>query len=186
MGLDANTANRVNTEGREERGTPSTPTAGAQAAAGLMRIEEVSKRTGLSKRTLRYYEDLGLLRPTQRSDSNYRMYRIEDVTALERIKAMRDLLGLGLSEIREMVEYELEREQARRQYREDEAPASRLDAITQAERVTSEQLRLIEARMNALDEMSQSLRERLARYERLRGELQARVARPSNGENRGE
>ncbi len=143
-----------------------------------MRIDEVSKRTGLSKRTLRYYEELGLLEEAQRSEGNYRMYRVEDVNALQRIKEMRDLLGLELSEIREIVGYELEREQARARWRHDATPASRLSAIADAEHVTREQLRLIETRIEALERMGQSLRERLATYDRLRAEIASQIAQP--------
>jgi DNA-binding transcriptional MerR regulator len=149
-----------------------------------MRIEEVSKRTGLSKRTLRYYEKLGLLEPAQRSEGNYRMYQVEDVTALQRIKELRDLLGLELSEIRDILGYELERERARAQWRHDEDPASRLDAIAKAEQMTREQLRLIETRVDALKRMAQSLRERLGSYERARAEILTRA--PKLDEERGE
>jgi DNA-binding transcriptional MerR regulator len=146
-----------------------------QPVSGVMRIEEVSRRTGLSKRTLRYYEKLGLLEPAPRSDGNYRMYRLEDVTALERIKELRDLLGLELSEIRQYVGYEIERERARTQWRQDENPESRLELLAKGEQLTHEQLRLIETRVAALDQLALSLRERLESYERARTEILSRV-----------
>lgn len=149
-------------------------------AGAVLRIDEVSKLTGLSKRALRYYEELGLLEQAQRTEGNYRLYRVEDVTALQRIKEMRDLLGLELSEIRDILGYELEREQARARWRQDESPASRLAVIADAERLTREQLRLIETRIAALKKMGQSLRERLARYERLRAEIEASEAQPDD------
>jgi DNA-binding transcriptional MerR regulator len=130
---------------------------------------------------LRYYEELGLLEPAQRSEGNYRMYRVEDLDALQRIKEMRDLLGLGLGEIRELVGYELEREQARSRWRQDEAPRSRLRAIIDAERVTRKQLHLIEERIKRMEEMRQSLRERLDKYDRLRAEITSQMAQPGGG-----
>lgn len=154
-----------------------TSKASAPSAAAVMRIEEVSKRTGLSKRTLRYYEKLGLLEPAPRSDGNYRMYRLEDVTVLERIKDLRDLLGLELSEIRQYVSYEVERERARSQWRQDESAESRLEILANGEQMTREQLRLIEARVTALNTLAQSLHERLSMYERARAEIQARAAK---------
>jgi DNA-binding transcriptional MerR regulator len=144
---------------------------GAQPVAAVMRIEEVSRRTGLSKRTLRYYEKLGLLEPAPRSDGNYRMYRLEDVTTLERIKELRDLLGLELSEIRQYVGYEIERERRRSQWRQDENPEARLDLLAKGEQMTHEQLRLIETRVAELNQLAQSLRERLESYERARAEI---------------
>jgi MerR family transcriptional regulator, repressor of the yfmOP operon len=142
-----------------------------------LRIDEVARRTGLTKRTLRYYEELGLLDPAQRSEGNYRLFTVEDLDTLQRIKEMRDLLGLGLSEIRELVRHELERKDARmRFYQQAATPATRLSAIADAERVTREQLRMIETRIEALNKMGQSLRERLAIYERLRAEIAPQLA----------
>ncbi|HEX9037050.1 MAG TPA: MerR family transcriptional regulator [Ktedonobacterales bacterium] len=164
-------------EGRSARAKRQAARPGLPAtSSAVLRIDDVSKLTGLSKRTLRYYEELGLLERAQRSDGNYRMYRVEDVTALQRIKEMRDLLGLGLSEIRDMVGYELEREQARARWRHDESPGSRLEAIAEAERATTEQLQLIESRIQALTTMGQSLRERLALYQQARATVLAQAA----------
>ncbi|MGC7098357.1 MerR family transcriptional regulator [Amycolatopsis lurida] len=58
-----------------------------------MRISELARRTGVSQRLLRYYEEQGLLRP-QRLPSGYRVYDESDVTTVEHI---RNLLAAGLS-----------------------------------------------------------------------------------------
>ncbi|SHE76275.1 DNA-binding transcriptional regulator, MerR family [Streptoalloteichus hindustanus] len=58
-----------------------------------MRIGELARRTGVSERLLRYYEEQGLLRPERRS-SGYRQYRESDVVVVRRI---RTLLAAGLS-----------------------------------------------------------------------------------------
>ena len=162
-------------DGEQEQGNDS------DLSETYLRIDEVAKRTGLSKRTLRYYEELELLERAPRSEGNYRMYRLEDVETLLRIKDMRDLLGLELEQIRELVKYELGRQEARtRFYHPDAAPETRLSALADAEHVTREQLRLIEARIEALNKMGQSLRERLATYDRLRAEINAEIAQPGN------
>ena len=57
-----------------------------------MRIGELARRTGISERALRYYEEQGLLRPTRRP-SGYREYRESDVDTVRRIRA---LLSAGL------------------------------------------------------------------------------------------
>jgi MerR family transcriptional regulator, thiopeptide resistance regulator len=62
------------------------------------RIGEVSARTGLTTRTLRYYEELGLLRPSERLVSGHRIYANEDLQRLYRISLLRQL-GLPLSDI---------------------------------------------------------------------------------------
>ena len=62
------------------------------------RIGQVSVRTGLTVRTLRYYEELGLLRPSERLVSGHRIYANEDLQRLYRISLLRQL-GLPLSDI---------------------------------------------------------------------------------------
>lgn len=59
-----------------------------------LRIGEVSRLTGLTHRTLRHYDDLGLLVPSGRSYADYRLYSEEDV---ERLLAIQHLKSLGLS-----------------------------------------------------------------------------------------
>jgi MerR family transcriptional regulator, thiopeptide resistance regulator len=53
------------------------------------RIGEVSARTGLTVRTLRYYEELGLLKPSERLLSGHRIYANEDLQRLYRISLLR-------------------------------------------------------------------------------------------------
>jgi MerR family transcriptional regulator, thiopeptide resistance regulator len=62
------------------------------------RIGQVSARTGLTARTLRYYEELGLLKPSERLVSGHRIYGNEDLQRLYRISLLRQL-GLPLSEL---------------------------------------------------------------------------------------
>jgi MerR family transcriptional regulator, thiopeptide resistance regulator len=64
----------------------------------VRRIGEVAAATGLTVRTLHHYDEIGLLRPTARSDAGYRLYSEDDVRRLYRIVAFRRL-GLALDEI---------------------------------------------------------------------------------------
>src|SRR5205085_12037518 len=82
-------------------------------------IEQVASRTGFTKRTLRYYEEVGLLPPTGRTEGNYRRYSEADIERLERIKNLRDLLGFSLIDIRELIEAEDERGQIQVAYRHE-------------------------------------------------------------------
>lgn len=141
----------------------------------FLRIDEVARRTNMTKRTLRYYEELQLLDPAQRSEGNYRLYSEADVRALEHIKQMRDLLGLELKEIREMVTAELERDRIRERWRVDSDPEWRLHALDEVEAVAQRELTLLEEKMVGLDHMRQSLLERLERYRRLRVETRAQL-----------
>ncbi|MFT4109668.1 MerR family transcriptional regulator, partial [Propionicimonas sp.] len=62
------------------------------------RIGEVAERTGLTRRTLRHYDDLGLLVPAERSGADYRRYDEADLLRLLQIQNLK-ALGLSLAEI---------------------------------------------------------------------------------------
>ncbi|MHA6512645.1 HEAT repeat domain-containing protein [Tessaracoccus sp. Z1128] len=66
---------------------------------GALRIGEVARRTGLSQRTLRHYDELGLLVPSGRSSADYRLYSHEDLVRLLAIQHLKSL-GLSLGEVR--------------------------------------------------------------------------------------
>ncbi|WP_441247531.1 MerR family transcriptional regulator [Kitasatospora sp. McL0602] len=67
-----------------------------------MRIGELAERAGTTTRTLRYYEQLGLL-PARRAGNGYRAYGEEDLRLLRQIRSLQDF-GFGLEETRPFVE----------------------------------------------------------------------------------
>lgn len=69
----------------------------------MLTIGQLSKRFGLARSTLIYYDQLGLLQPTGRSEANYRLYTSSDVKRLEQIKRYRDA-GVALKDIIELLE----------------------------------------------------------------------------------
>ncbi len=68
----------------------------------LLQIGEVAARTGLSLRTIRWYEQEGLVVPTARSGGGFRLYSADDVARFEVIKRMKPL-GFALDEMRELL-----------------------------------------------------------------------------------
>ena len=68
-------------------------------------IKEVSKIAGISVRTLQYYDKIGLLRPTDYSDSGYRLYSDNDLIILQHILLFREL-EFPLKEIKEIINSE--------------------------------------------------------------------------------
>lgn len=64
----------------------------------LLKIGELAKHTGLTVRTLHHYDAIDLLKPSHRSESDYRLYSREDVARLHGIQTLRHL-GLPLNEI---------------------------------------------------------------------------------------
>lgn len=69
---------------------------------GMMKIGELANATGLTTKTIRYYELNRLLEEPRRTDSGYRLYDSEDVERLEFIKKAKSL-GLSLEEIRDIL-----------------------------------------------------------------------------------
>ncbi len=68
-----------------------------------MQIGEVADRTGLSLRTLRHYDEIGLLRPSARSDGGFRLYSVEDLEKLLVIRRMKPL-GFSLEAMQEVMD----------------------------------------------------------------------------------
>lgn len=68
-----------------------------------MRIGEVTERTSLSLRTLRHWEDAGLVAPSARTEGNFRLYTEKDVERLLLIRRMKPL-GYALDEMRELLD----------------------------------------------------------------------------------
>jgi DNA-binding transcriptional MerR regulator len=64
----------------------------------LLQIGEVAGRVGLSLRTVRYYEEVGLVAPSARSEGGFRLYSEDDVERLALVKRMKPL-GLTLEEM---------------------------------------------------------------------------------------
>lgn len=72
------------------------------ASKELARVGEVAERLGVSPRTIKYYEELGLVEPETRSPGGFRLYGEEDVRRLERILRMKGI-GYSLAAIRELL-----------------------------------------------------------------------------------
>jgi len=70
---------------------------------GMLQIGEVAERAGLSLRTVRYYEETGLLEPAKRTDGGFRLYTDEHVDRLVLIKRMKPL-GFTVQQMRELLD----------------------------------------------------------------------------------
>lgn len=67
------------------------------------KIGELAEQTGLSVRTLHYYEEIGLLTPSYRTQADHRLYTEDDVTRLQQIVSLKSV-GLPLEQIKMMLE----------------------------------------------------------------------------------
>lgn len=134
-------------------------------------IEQVSTRTGLTKRTLRYYEEVGLLPPTDRTDGNYRRYSEADLQKLDRIKELRDLLGFSLTDIRQLLETDDERDHIKVAYKHETDAATKIVQLDRSDDLIRTQLQLIEQKIAGLEQMRASLLTKLQHHEEVRKQL---------------
>jgi DNA-binding transcriptional MerR regulator len=143
----------------------------------VLRIGEVAKLTGLTTRTLRYWEELGLIAPSGYRGRGERLYSPTDMARASRIKDLQDLLGFSLAEVRVVLDTEdidvLDR--VRSEYRQaDVSPARRRQLLDDA----------IEANDRLLDQLDHTLRRIGAfREERAIKATRLREARRELGED---
>jgi DNA-binding transcriptional MerR regulator len=138
-----------------------------ETVSRAMRIGEVAEQTGLTPRTIRYYEEIGLLgvggdRSAPREQGKHRAYTEADVERIAEIVRLRDLLGLSLDQLSQLVEAETARAEIRREIREVEDPERKRELIMQAHGHITTQLTLVRRRVTELGKLEQELAERLA------------------------
>jgi DNA-binding transcriptional MerR regulator len=136
-----------------------------------LQIGEVAERTGVTQRTLRFYEEKGLLRTPTRMDGGFRLYSEDDVKRVEKIRKLQDLLGISLADIKDMVDAEEVLRELRAQYRpEAELPEKRRQ-LEKAREVTRAQHGIVQQKVGQMREMESQLEERLNLFDRWMLEL---------------
>jgi len=144
----------------------------AQATARGLRIGEVAERVGVTTRTIRYYEELGLLGGgTGRAKGAHRHYGESDVARLEELIRLRDLLGLTLDELTELAEAEEARAALRDLWYDDPTHEERCRIVDEAIVHVERQLRLVRNRQRTLAEFADELDGKLRSLRTRRREL---------------
>jgi len=127
------------------------------AEGRLIRVGEVAERLEVSPRTVKYYEELGLVKPGERSTGGFRLYGSREIERLERILRMKSI-GYSLAAIRELLAV-----------RDTAQEADRVTVL----RTATQHLR---EREREASERVLKIREDLQRAEALRGELERDIA----------
>ena|SRR5436305_9377724 len=126
-----------------------------------LRIGEVAELTGTTPRTIRYYEEIGLLPgETGRIQGKHRVYTTADVERINEIRRLRDLLGLSLDQLRQLLEAETARAELRREYHQTDDPIARKRILEQSLTHIVSQIELVRSRRQELDQLEQELTER--------------------------
>ncbi len=126
----------------------------------LLRINEVAAETGLTTRTIRYYEEMGLLAPAARSEGDYRLYDESDLERLQFIRSLRDDAGFSLAQIRQLLEDDAARERNRERFRLTGDPDERRALIRDARERVDRQVEILEAKTARLAVMIEEARAR--------------------------
>jgi DNA-binding transcriptional MerR regulator len=142
---------------------PSTPR--------LLRINQVAAETGLTTRTIRYYEEMGLLEPAARSEGDYRLYDDSDLERLQFIRSLRDDAGFSLAQIGQLLEDEHVRERNRERYRQSGDPDERRTLIRDAQGRVDHQIEILEAKAARLASMIEEAHARRAHLDEHLAEL---------------
>jgi DNA-binding transcriptional MerR regulator len=136
-----------------------------------LRIGEIAERSGVTPRTSRYYEELGLLPRSERELGKHRSYTEADVDRVRELKRLRDLLGLSLDELGAMIVAEDSRADVRRRYSETESPEEQRALLDEALPHIETQIELVRGRIAALRELESELVEKRKKVLRRRREL---------------
>jgi MerR family transcriptional regulator, repressor of the yfmOP operon len=141
----------------------------AAADERVLRIGEVAELTGTTPRTIRYYEEIGLLREAEdRASGKRRMYTDADVAQLHELIRMRDLLGLSLDDLKRLAQAESARAALREQWEHADDPDEQRRILDEALVHIADQRALVRDRR---DELGRLDRELAARERRVKSRL---------------
>jgi MerR family transcriptional regulator, repressor of the yfmOP operon len=137
-----------------------------------LRIGEVAELTGTTPRTIRYYEEIGLLPSTgERELGKHRCYTQADVERVQEILRLRNLLGLSLEQLSQLLAAEEARAEIRREIAQSEDPAEQRRLLNDALGHIGTQLELVRGRRRQLDELERELVDKRRRAQKRLGEL---------------
>jgi len=139
-----------------------------------LKIGDVAKLAGTTPRTIRYYEEIGLLPASGgREPGAHRTYSQADVDRLVEIMRLRTLLGVSLDGLKDLVEAEDNREALKREWHEGVAdPVRRREILESLDDHAERQLKMVRARRDEIAALEAELLDRRARIRRRLRELE--------------
>jgi MerR family transcriptional regulator, repressor of the yfmOP operon len=138
----------------------------------VLRIGDVALLAGTTPRTIRYYEEIGLLPGAEdRARGAHRTYREEDVERLQEVLRLKDLLGVSLDELSALIDAEEARAALRREWRSGvEDPVRQRQILEESLSYIDRQLALVRRRRDEIAKLEEDLAARRRRVrDRLRG-----------------
>lgn len=150
----------------------------------LYRIGEIAEQLGVSTRTLRYYEQLGLVKPSGYSAGGSRRYAETDRQRVLRIRELQAIMGFNLDEIREILDADDRLDALRTEYRKGSSVKRKQAILAEAARLNARTQEQVLAKIAILQAFQQELQAKADRYREVARELGVdidahRTARPS-------
>jgi len=137
----------------------------------MIRIGELAELTGVTPRTIRYYEEIGLLQGSERRKGSPRLYADADIERVSELKRLRDLLNLSLDELKQLLEAEEARAALRKRFQASHSDAERLGIVEAALPHVETQLELVRRRKQELEGLEAELVDKRKRILARRREL---------------
>ena len=136
-----------------------------------IRIGQLAERLGVTSRTIRYYEQLGLLKPSSYTKGGERRYTEDDAARLQRIRELQALMGFGLDEIRVILEAEDRLGKLREEYKAGSVKR-RLEIVHEAMEINTRMRAQVESTIKRSKAFLRELEAKAARYKEVEEELE--------------
>jgi len=134
------------------------------------RIGEVAAKAEVSTRTLRYYEELGLLRPAGHSPGGSRRYSDADIARVLRIRELQQTMGFDLDQIGDILHAEDRLDELRTEYRAGPAQNRERDLFLEAIEINDRLRGQVREKLTVLKGFRRELDATAARYRRVAAE----------------
>lgn len=135
------------------------------------RIGEIAEQLGVSTRTLRYYEELGLLTPSSYSHGGSRRYTDDERQRIMRIRELQAIMGFNLDEIHEILRSDDRLAELRTEYRKGVTPKRQRAILTEADRLNARMQEQVLAKIAILEAFQTELEAKADRYREVAAEL---------------
>lgn len=142
----------------------------------IYKIEQVAKKVGLTKRTLRYYEELGLIPPPHRSEGGFRLYTDDHIERLNKLINARDVLGFSLQELQQYVALLEDFSSHRDLLKQLDDQAERLRKLESVERLVASQIEMIDQKLERMQKVRSEAHQMLVRIGEIKQRTQNNLA----------
>ncbi|MEC2076191.1 MerR family transcriptional regulator [Metabacillus fastidiosus] len=122
-----------------------------------LKIDDVAKQSGLTKRTIRYYEEIGILPSPPRSDGGIRLYSQEHVEFLKKITNAKEVMGFSLQELQEFIKLSDILEVQKEDYLQVKGTSLQKEKLEKVYETVMEQLTLIEQKKKSILKVEKDL-----------------------------